>query len=94
MATTMAIGMGGVIVARTLGPTVRGEYAAIIAWYGISCIVGQMGQPAALCFYIAKDLQRARDYMATSRAMMLTTGMLALMAGFLLASGLSRGTPR
>ena len=33
-----------------------------------------MGLPAALCFYVAKDLRRARDYVATSRAMMLGTG--------------------
>jgi O-antigen/teichoic acid export membrane protein len=93
MATTMTAGLGGVIVARALGPTVRGDYAAITAWFGISCIVGQMGLPAALCFYVAKDPQRARDYVATSRAMMLTTGMLALMAGLLLAPVLARGNP-
>ena len=93
MATTMAVGLGGVVVARALGPTVRGEYAAITAWFGISCIVGQMGLPAALCFYVAKDPQRARDYVATSRVMMLTTGLFALMAGLLLAPVLSRGNP-
>ncbi len=93
MATTVAAGLGGVIVARALGPTVRGEYAAITAWFGVSYIVGQMGQPAALCFYVAKDPQRAGDYVATSRAMMLTTGLLALSAGLLLAPVLSRGNP-
>jgi O-antigen/teichoic acid export membrane protein len=93
MATTMATGLAGVIVARALGPTVRGEYAAITAWFGISCIVGQMGLPAALCFYVAKDPQRARDYVATSRTMMIATGMLALIAGLLLAPALSRGNP-
>jgi O-antigen/teichoic acid export membrane protein len=93
MATTIATGLGGVIVARALGPSVRGEYAAITAWFGISCLLGQMGQPAALCFYVAKDPGRARDYIATSRTMMLATGMLALVAGLLLASTLSRGNP-
>ena len=93
MVTAMASGLGSVVVARALGPTVRGEYAAITAWFGISCIVGQMGLPAALCFYVAKDPQRARDYVATSRAMMLATGMLAFIAGLLLASVLSRGNP-
>ena len=93
MVTAMASGLGGVIVARALGPAGRGEYAAIMAWFGISCIVGQMGQPAALCFYVAKDPQRARDYVATSRAIMLATGMLAFIAGLLLAPVLSRGNP-
>ena len=93
MATTMAAGLGGIIVARVLGPTMRGEYAAIAAWFGISCMIGQMGLPAALCFYVAKDPHRAPDYVATSRTMMLTTGMLALLAGLLLAPVLSRGNP-
>ena len=93
MVTAMASGLGSVIVARALGPNGRGEYAALIAWFGISCIVGQMGQPAALCFYVAKDPRRARDYVATSRAMMLATGTLAFMAGLLLAPVLSRGNP-
>ena len=93
MATTVAIGLGGVVVARALGPAVRGEYAGITAWFGISCIIGQMGLPASLCFYVAKDPPRARDYIATSRAMMLATGMVALIAGLFLAPILSRGNP-
>jgi O-antigen/teichoic acid export membrane protein len=93
MATTMAVGLAGIIVARALGPAGRGEYAAITSWFGISCMVGQMGLPAALCFYVAKDPKRARDYVATSRNMMLTTGTLALTAGLLLAPVLSRGNP-
>jgi O-antigen/teichoic acid export membrane protein len=93
MATTMTIGLGGVIVARALGPATRGEYAAITAWFGIACIVGQMGLPAALCFYVSKDPQRARDYVATSRAMMIATGLVAFIGGLLLAPVLSRGNP-
>lgn len=93
MATTMAIGFGGVVVARALGPTGRGEYAAITAWFGIACIIGQMGLPASLCFYVAKDSSRARDYTATSRTMMVATGMLTLIAGLLLAPVLARGNP-
>jgi O-antigen/teichoic acid export membrane protein len=93
MASTIAAGLGGLIVARTLGPTVRGDYAAITSWFGIALMVGGMGQPAALCFYVARDPLRAPQYVATSRAMMLTTGALALTAGMLLAPVLSRGNP-
>ena len=47
-ATTAAAGLGGIIIARAVGPTVRGEYAAVTAWMGVLLIVGGMGQPAAL----------------------------------------------
>jgi O-antigen/teichoic acid export membrane protein len=92
-ATVAAAGIGGIIIARTVGPSVRGEYAAITAWFGVVLIFGQMGQPAALCFYVARDPLRAREYVATSRAMMLVTGIVALIAGMCLAPVLSRGNP-
>ena len=91
MASAVAGGLGGILLARTLGPTVRGQYAAINAWFGLTLMVGGMGQPAALCFYVARDPLRGRQYVATSRAMMLTTGALALTAGMLLAPVLSQG---
>ena len=75
----------------TVGPTVRGEYAAITAWFGFALMIGGMGQPAALCFYVARDPLRAREYVATSRAMMLTTGTIFLVAGILLAPLLADG---
>ena len=55
MALFGALGLGGVLLARTLGPTARGEYAAITAWLDVALIIGQCGQPAALCFYVARD---------------------------------------
>jgi O-antigen/teichoic acid export membrane protein len=91
MGSTIAAGLAGIILARTLGPTVRGEYAAITAWFGMALIVGGMGQEAALCFYVARDPLRAREYVATSRALMLMTGALTITGGMLLAPLLARG---
>jgi O-antigen/teichoic acid export membrane protein len=91
MGATVAAGLAGIVLARTLGPTVRGEYAAITAWFGMALMVGGMGQPAALCYYVARDPQRARGYLATSRAMMLATGALTIAGGMLLAPILAHG---
>src|SRR5450755_516161 len=91
VAAAAAAGLGGIILARNVGPTVRGEYAAITAWFGVALIIGGMGQPAALCFYVARDPLRAREYVATSRAMMLTTGAIVLVSGILLAPLLAHG---
>jgi O-antigen/teichoic acid export membrane protein len=90
-AATAAAGFGGIIIARALGPTVRGEYAAVTSWLAVVTMVGGMGQPAALCFFVARDPLRAREYVATSRAMMLTTGILALVIGVALAPFLAHG---
>ena len=91
VASTAAAGLGGIIVARALGPEMRGEYAAVTAWFGVALMIGGMGQPAALCFHVAHDPGNARGYVATSRAMMLVTGTAALAGGILLAPLLARG---
>lgn len=91
MAATAAAGLGGIIIARVLGPVVRGEYAAVIAWLGVTLMAGELGQQAAVCFYVSHDAARARDYVATSRVLMLVTGTVALIAGMALAPVLSHG---
>jgi O-antigen/teichoic acid export membrane protein len=73
---------------------VRGEYAAIISWFGVLLLAGEMGQSAAVCFYVASDPRRARGYVATSRAMMMVTGTCALLAGLVLAPVLAHGNPQ
>jgi O-antigen/teichoic acid export membrane protein len=91
--TAAAAALSGVIVARTVGPTVRGEYAAVSSWFGVLLMLGEMGQSAAVCFYVARDPQQGRGYVATSRAMMLVTGTIALVCGLLVAPVLAHGTP-
>jgi O-antigen/teichoic acid export membrane protein len=91
VAGAAAAGLGGIIVARALGPEMRGEYAAVTAWFGVALMIGGMGQPAALCFHVAHDPGNARSYVATSRALMLVTGTTALVGGILLAPLLARG---
>jgi O-antigen/teichoic acid export membrane protein len=91
---TMALaGLGGIIIARAFGPTVTGEYAAVTVWMGVSLTVGGMGQRAAVVYYVAREPLRAREYVATSRAMMLATGIVTLVAGFLLAPVLAHRLP-
>jgi O-antigen/teichoic acid export membrane protein len=91
VASAAAAGLGAIIAARALGPELRGDYAAVTSWFGIGLMLGSMGQPAALCFYVAHDPGQARGYVATSRAMMLVTGGAALAGGILVAPLLVHG---
>jgi O-antigen/teichoic acid export membrane protein len=93
VAAAAAAALSGVIVARAMGPTVRGDYAAVTSWFGVLLMVGGVGQPAAVCFHVARYPTPARGYVATSRAMMLVTGAIALTAGLFLAPVLARGNP-
>jgi O-antigen/teichoic acid export membrane protein len=91
--TTLAAGLGGIILARYLGPAGRGEYAAVTVWFAFACIIGDLGQPGALCFYVAREPELARAYVATSRAMVMTAGGIMAAGGVLIAPVLSRETP-
>jgi O-antigen/teichoic acid export membrane protein len=91
--TTVAGGLSIVVIARAVGPAARGEYAAVTSWFGVVWAIGGMGQPGALCYYVARHPERAADFLATSRAMMLVTGAMTLIAGVLLAPVLGHGSP-
>jgi O-antigen/teichoic acid export membrane protein len=93
IASTAAAALSGIIVARAIGPAARGEYAAVTAWFGLLLMAGGAGQPAAVCFYVARDPRRARGYVATSRAMMFGTGAAAVLAGLFCAPILAHSNP-
>lgn len=90
---TAAAAIAGLVIARQLGPSVRGEYAAILAWFGLTQVVGALGQSAATCFFVARNPERGRDYLATSRLMMVTSGTLTLGIGIVLSPLLAQGDP-
>jgi O-antigen/teichoic acid export membrane protein len=91
VAAAAAAGLGGIAMARAVGPTVRGEYAAVTSWFSILLVVGEVGQSAAVCFYVARDPRHARSYVATSRTMMLLSGTAALACGLAVAPVLAHG---
>ncbi|MGH8399232.1 MAG: oligosaccharide flippase family protein [Gammaproteobacteria bacterium] len=93
LASTLNAGLGGVILARYLGPAGRGDYAAVTAWFAFACIIGDLGLPGALCFYVAREPELAGEYVATSRAIMIVTGSLAAAVGVFIAPILSHGIP-
>jgi O-antigen/teichoic acid export membrane protein len=93
VASAAAAALGGILMARALGPVVRGEYAAVIAWFGVLLLAGEAGQTAAVCFYVARDPRRARGYVASARGMMLVTGVIALTVGYIAAPALAHGAP-
>ena len=76
-----AAAVGGLIAARYLGAAIKGEYAAATAWFGAGLVLGEIGQQTAIVYYIAHDAARAKDYLRTSRNIMLVTGVVAALGG-------------
>jgi O-antigen/teichoic acid export membrane protein len=90
VAATTTAAVAGLLIARHLGPAGRGQYAAVLAWFGITVMIGEIGQPAALCFYVASAATRGRDYVATAGRLMLASGGLTAVIGWFIAPVLAR----
>jgi O-antigen/teichoic acid export membrane protein len=86
-----AAACGGLVGARYLGPALKGDYAAAMAFFAVGLVLGELGQQAAIVYYVAHDGGRAADYVRTSRNIMLVTGSLVAVAGVLLAPLLADG---
>jgi O-antigen/teichoic acid export membrane protein len=69
--------ISGLILARYLGPTGRGEYAAVTTWFAVVALIAEFGQPAAICYYISSQPARAAAYVATAQRLLLGSGVLA-----------------
>jgi O-antigen/teichoic acid export membrane protein len=86
----VASAITGLIIARALGPSGRGEYAAVVAWFGIALVAGELGQPGALCFYVASHSARGPDYISTARRFMIGSGVVTAVVGWFVAPLLGR----
>lgn len=83
--------IAGLLIARGVGPSGRGDYAAVMVWFGLMLVVGEFGQTAATTYHVARFRTRGRDVVATSRLIMLLVGSVVVIAVLLLAPIIGRG---
>jgi O-antigen/teichoic acid export membrane protein len=69
----------GVLLARTLGPTGRGELAAIVLWPAVLSAVGSLGVSEAATYYAARDASAIGALIGSSLS--LAMGQSALLIG-------------
>ena len=56
----MLVAVSGILVARSLGPEDRGYLALLIVIAGVIALIGTLGLPTAMTYYIAQDPSGAR----------------------------------
>ena len=83
--------IAGIVIARTLGAEGRGYYAAIMAWFALAQVLGELGQSGAVTFWVSKDPLRGKVFVASSRWIMITVGGVVSIAGILTADFLAQG---
>ena len=52
----------GILLARLLGPTGRGEYAALSTWFGLSLVVFELGIASATVYFVSRHREKSSDY--------------------------------
>jgi O-antigen/teichoic acid export membrane protein len=74
----------GILTARLLGPSARGELATVILWPTILSILGLMGCNCVLAREVAMDPKRESDWVAVGAAIGLATALVFLLMGYFL----------
>ncbi len=75
--------VSGLIAARLLGPTGRGELAAIETWPTFLAVVGSLGISEALVYYSARIPNQAGKWLSTSILSALVTSIPFVIIGYL-----------
>ena len=63
----------GILLARGLGQEGRGMYAAVVVWFGAALVLGELGQSAAVTYFVARAPSAGTTVVRRSRRIMLTT---------------------
>jgi O-antigen/teichoic acid export membrane protein len=79
--TMLAGSMGGLILARTLGPTQRGDLVTILLWPAMIGGIVSLGITQATCYWASKQPELAADYMSTGVVASLLTGLIVAGSG-------------
>jgi O-antigen/teichoic acid export membrane protein len=61
----LALIVSGVLVARSLGPQDRGYFALLVVVSGVCFLIGSIGLPSAVTYYIARDRGHAREIVSS-----------------------------
>ena len=91
---TVAGSVGGLVLARSLGPAARGDLVTIVLWPTTVGSIAALGTTEATCFLVARSKRSdSQPIVATSAAAAVATGLVVALAGLALAPLIARTTP-
>ncbi len=90
VAITLLGSAAGLLFARVLGPTYRGDLAVILQWPATIGTLASVGITESTCYFVARRPIEARSIMWTATAAALLTGLVLAIAGPWIASVIGR----
>lgn len=92
---TILAAVTGVLLARWLGPTGRGNYAAITAYFGLLLVITGLGTGSSVVYFTSRERSEADSYVRTATAMLVPLAVIGVAATILIAEfGLNGEDPR
>src|SRR5665648_595896 len=67
----------GILLARWLGPTGRGDYAAVTAYFGIALVFFELGLGASVVFHVSRYRRAHADYVWTAAGLLIPLALAA-----------------
>lgn len=90
VAMTAAGSVGGVMLARALGATNRGDLVTVLQWPIVISSVVSVGLAQAGCYWISKRPDQAASIISTAGLASVVTGIIIAFAGLLLSPVIGR----
>lgn len=90
IASTLIGSLGGLLLARVLGPTHRGDLVTILVWPAMTASIASLGIDQATCYWMSKRPREGRAIMSTAVIAGLLTGLVIAVAGPWIASAIGR----
>jgi len=78
--------IAGIIAARLLGPSGRGELAAATAWAGILTVIATLGVPQAITFFSARNPGKKDEIFSASLLLWVMQGSAVVVIGWMAAT--------
>lgn len=91
---TAAIGaVTGVLLARWLGPSGRGDYAAVTSYFGLALVFFELGLGSSVVFHVSKNTKAHADYVWTSAVLLVPLALAAALVSVVLGVTLFGDSP-
>ncbi|HUQ63759.1 MAG TPA: oligosaccharide flippase family protein [Acidimicrobiales bacterium] len=81
--------VGGILLARGLGPAQRGDLAIIVVWPTVVGTMATIGLPQAITYWLARRPPKSRQFLSTATLGLVVLGVLVAAGGFALAPFIS-----
>lgn len=82
-----------ILIAREIGPSGRGEYGAVLAWFALALTIGELGQSGAVTHAVARARERAPQIVASARLISAAGSLVATALACACAPLLAGGDP-